>query len=113
MMRTGDEAEGRALLSDRATSIRSQMAAGADRPAFFWELAAIHAALGESDEAIRLATRARDAGFPPANGYLKIEPMMASVRDDPRIVALFDESRREIEAQRRRVEAEEIEAGLR
>ncbi len=113
MMRTGDEAEGQALLADRAAAIRSHLAAGADRPGLFWELAAIHAALGEPEEAVRLATQAREAGFQPANGYLEIEPMMASVRDDPRIVAMFEESRREIEEQRRRVEAEEIQAGLR
>jgi hypothetical protein len=39
--------------------------------------------------------------------------MMASVRDDPRIVALIDDSRRDLERQRRNVEADETEAGLR
>jgi protein kinase/serine/threonine-protein kinase len=113
MMRTGAEAEGRALLADRGVSIRSQLTAGADRPSFLWELASIHAALGESEEAVRLATQARDLGFQPAVGYVEIEPMMESVRDDPRIVAMFEDSRREIEEQRRRIEAEEIAAGER
>ena len=71
------------------------------------------AGVRERIEAIRLATQAREAGFQPAVGYLEIEPMMESVRDDPRIVAMFEDSRREIEEQRLRIEAEEIAAGER
>jgi tetratricopeptide (TPR) repeat protein len=55
-LETGDPVGGRAILEERAADIRTQLDAGADQPSFFWELAAISAALGDPEEAVRLAT---------------------------------------------------------
>jgi TolB-like protein/Flp pilus assembly protein TadD len=110
----GDSEVGTRLLEVQARDLQQRLDAGADHAAFIWEIGAIHAALGRREEALDFAERSRAAGFQAAQRYYaEFDPMMDSVRDDPRFQTLVEDSRREIAEMRQRVEHEEIAAGER
>jgi TolB-like protein len=114
MLRAGDAEEGRRLLEEQASEHQAAIDGGADRPLLWWEMGAIQAALGNPDAALDLMEEARERGFQAARTfYADLDPMVESVRDDPRFQALVADSRAEIEEMRRRIEAEEIRAGER
>ncbi len=78
-----------------------------------WDMAAIHAARGERDEAIRWAERAYESNGYRFPTFIGIDPMFDSVRDDPRFVALIRKMEVDVEETRRRIEREEVAAGVR
>jgi protein kinase/serine/threonine-protein kinase len=85
---------------------------GLDIPLTPWENASIFAALGRVDTALAWAEKAFEMG---GRRYWDAEqdPMFESVRDHPRFMALVRQMREDVEAMRRRVEEEEIAAGIR
>jgi hypothetical protein len=110
----GDPAEGETLLDAQAREIQAQLDLGADHSALLWEIGAIHAALGRPAQALDFAERARAAGFQSAQPFFaEFDPMMDSVRDDPRFQAMVEDSRQDFAEMRRRVELEEIQTGER
>jgi len=112
-IQTGDGDEGRRTLDGSRTAIEGQIARGADNPRLSWELAMIQSALGNTEDAIRLAERARAGGFQPTNGPARFEPMLDAIRNDSRFRAIMESSARELEQMRLAIEADEIAAGER
>jgi len=63
------------------------------------EVACIHALLGEADEAMRWLTDAARNGF-PCHAFFERDPLLASLRPDPRFGALMTELRAECDGYR-------------
>lgn len=78
-----------------------------------WEMASIHAARGEREEAIRWAERAYESNGYRFPTFIGIDPMFDSVRDDPRFMALISKMEADVAETRRRIEREEVAAGVR
>ena len=76
-------------------------------------MAALQAARGDAEAALDLVERSYEAGFQPGRGYATMDPLLDSIRDHPRFQAVIEKSLADLEAMRRRIEAEEIVAGLR
>jgi len=55
-----------------------------------YDVACIHALLGEREEALRWLGEAARNGY-PCRPFFEIDPLLASVREDPRFAALMDE----------------------
>ena len=78
-----------------------------------WEIASIYAARGDTDEAIRWATRGyeeRGYRFP---GLIAIDPMFDRVRDDPRFQELVQRMQGDVDEWRRQIPEEERAVGVR
>ncbi|HKC23966.1 MAG TPA: hypothetical protein VKF32_04445, partial [Thermoanaerobaculia bacterium] len=85
---------------------RKQLELVADHPDSFGhyhhtqhEVACIHALLGEADEAMRWLTDAARNGF-PCHAFFERDPLLASLRPDPRFGALMAELRSECDGYR-------------
>lgn len=113
-LEAGDPDLGARLLEEQRRALEAQVAAGADSPWVRWEIGAIHAALGRREQALDAAEEARAAGLQAGQSFWsELDPLMDSVRDEPRFQALVADSRAEVEQMRRRIEAEESRAGER
>ena len=74
--------------TDKARAVLSALHAAADRsyvPSYWFAL--VHAGLGERDQALRYLERAYEERS-TVLAYLLIDPRLASLRDDPRFLAL-------------------------
>ena len=65
-----------------------------------YDIACIHALLGEKDEALRWLTDAAHNGF-PCYGFFEIDPLLESIRGDDRFRKLMSELREECAGYRR------------
>ena len=64
-----------------------------------YDFACIHALLGERDEAIRWLADAAHNGF-PCHRFFEIDPLLESIRGEPRFRILMDELRAECDGYR-------------
>lgn len=78
-----------------------------------WEMASIHAARGDLDEAIRWAEQAYESAGYRFPWFIEIDPMFDSVRDDPRFKAILTKMSADVGETRLRIEREEIVARIR
>ncbi len=92
--------------------LRVELEGGSERPEVRQNLAMIHAARGETAEALAWLQKAFDAGERRAL-WIEINPIFDSIRDEPQYRALIARMKGEVEDMRRRVETEEIAAGER
>jgi TolB-like protein len=113
LSRTGQIQAGRAELKRVLAYRQAELDRGVDDVSLPWKMAAIHSALGNTDEALELVEQAYEAGYQPGRGYATMDPLLDSIRDDPRFGAVMEKSLADLEAMRRRIEAEEIAAGER
>jgi hypothetical protein len=72
----------------------------------------VHAARGETAEALEWLRKAYEAGERRSH-WIQINPMFDSVRDEPGYIDLIMRMRVEVESMRRRVERDEIANGER
>ena len=111
-MATGDTARAMGLLAQARQRTEAQLELD---PSWMpvWDMAAIHAAMGDVDEAILWAERAyeeRGYRFPR---FIAIDPVFDGVRDDLRFQALIGRMQADVDEMRREIELEEVAAGER
>ena len=112
LLATGDRERGMAVLAEaqeRAEIRLEQVTTW--HPV--WEMASIHAARGEVEEAIRWAERAYDENGYRFPRFIEIDPMFDSARDDPGFQVIISKMETDVEETRRRIEREEVAAGVR
>jgi hypothetical protein len=112
MLASGDTTRGMSLLAEARQRTEAQLEID---PSWMpvWDMAAIHAAMGQVDEAIdwaKLAYEEKGYRFPR---FIAIDPVFDSVRDDPRFRALIGRMQADVDEMRREIEREEIAAGER
>ena len=78
-----------------------------------WEMASIHAVRGELEQAVEWAERAYESFGYRFPTFVSIDPMFDGIRDDPRFRALIGKMESDVEQSRRRIELEEVAAGVR
>ena len=98
-------AQAEALMEDRLEQVESW------HPV--WEMASIHAARGELEQAIQWAERAYETTGYRFPTFISIDPMFDRIRDDPRFQTLIGKMESDVEETRRRIELEEVAAGVR
>ncbi len=74
---------------------------GTRRATWRFESMMIHAVRGRKDEALAAMRRAIDDGFRPGLWWLQISPVVDSIRDDPRFVAMITEIRADVDRMRK------------
>lgn len=108
LMRTGDTASARELLSEQEEEAAAKVAAGIGGPQAPWALGVLFAIQGRTGAAMEHLRYAADGGLIPSTlliGPAKADPRLASLRDDPRfrgILQTIEGNRREI---RERIES--------
>ncbi len=109
---TGNREVAESYFNRAETQERVQLDGGSERPEVRLNLAMIHAARGETAEALAWLQAAFDAG--ERRGlWIEMNPMFDSIRDEPQYRGLIARMRGEVEEMRRRVEREERAAGER
>jgi len=112
LLRTGDTERGLRVLAEAEESMLDQM----DRDqtwAPVWELAAIHAARGETEEAIRWAQQAYESRGYRFPDLIALVPMFDSVRDDERFRSIIARMKADVAEMRGRVAEQDRAAGFR
>ncbi len=100
LQRRGD-ARARGLIEESETRARGRIASGDLAAATFMEAGVARALLGDADGAFAELQRAYDAGWRDY-GIAAIDPMLATLRPDPRFSALLDRARTDVATQRER-----------
>jgi len=100
LLKRGD-ARARALIEDAESRARARIAAGDLAYTTFMDVAVARALLGDAKSALDGLQRAYDSGWRDY-GIAAIDPMLASLRDDPGFRSLLDRARRDVAAQRDR-----------
>ena len=100
LQRLGDP-RARGLIEESETRVRARIASGDRAAATFMEAGVARALVGDPNGALAEFQRAYDAGWRDY-GIAAIDPMLATVRDDPRFRALVDRARTDVAAQRER-----------
>lgn len=104
-------AEAADRLFDEALALSEGAIQGGSACSCRWvELAAIHAYLGEATEALSALERAFELGY-MSHWMLRVDPMFAPVRDDPRFADILKRMADELARQRDQVEREGAAAG--
>jgi tetratricopeptide (TPR) repeat protein len=111
LLATGETERGRRQLTE--TLERTEPRLERQSWAASWEMASIHAALGNLDEAIHWAERSYEEWGYRFPRFIAIDPFWDAARDDPRFEALISRMQADVDEMRRTLEAEEIAAGLR
>jgi serine/threonine protein kinase len=100
LQRRGD-ARARGLIEESETRVRARIASGDVAASTFMEAGAARALVGDADGAFAELQRAYDAGWRDY-GIAALDPMLATLRDDPRFGALLDRARTDVAVQRER-----------
>jgi TolB-like protein len=103
LLASGNAAEGEAELRDALGLAMSRVDAGADAPALYLELGAIHAALGELDAALEWLARAYQAGWRDVRVF-ETDPFLDALRPRAEFRQLLDRVRADYAGLRRRSE---------
>lgn len=101
-LKGGDAARGRALLEAAEAADRLALEAGATWGTIPHDLALVHAARGEREEALHWLERAHRAGWRPYF-ELRAEPVFADLRGEERFRDVADAMERDVDEQRTRV----------
>lgn len=101
--RRGDP-QARALIEESETRMRARIASGDRAATNFMELGIARALLGDVDGAFAELDRAYEAGWRDY-GTAGSDPMLGSLRDDPRFRGLLDRAKADVAAQRERARA--------
>lgn len=112
LLAAGETERGMRVLAEAQELMEALMGLN-DRWSPVWEMASIHAARGDVEKAIEWAERAYEENGYRFPRYIGLDPMFDSVRDDPRFQAIVDRMQADVEEMRRRIEREEIAAGIR
>lgn len=97
----GDTSRAKRLLVEAESRARQRVAAGDVAPPIFLELAAARAMQGDTKGAIAELQRAYDSGWRDYGPGL-VDPMLATIRDEPGFRAVIDRAIRDVAAQRQR-----------
>jgi hypothetical protein len=112
LLATGDRDRGMEVLAAALVQMERRVESTESwRPV--WDIASIHAVRGEVDEAIRWAEQAYESNGYRFPRFIEIDPMMDNIRDEPRFRALVARMEADVEETARRIEREEVAAGLR
>jgi tetratricopeptide (TPR) repeat protein len=103
----GEDARAAALFEKTLQTHEAMYAEGRGWPDRWLESAAIHALLGQPEEALKWLQRSFDAGF-YAPGLLAVDRRFATLRENPRFQAIVAQMAEAQAAQLARVEAEGI-----
>ena len=95
------DARARGLIEESETRVRARIASGDRAAAMFMEASVARALVGDADGAFDEFQRAYDAGWRDY-GIAAIDPMLATVRDDPRFRALVERAKTDVATQRER-----------
>ena len=112
LLRTGETERGMRVLTDMLTETEALLERS-DSWGPVWEMASIHAAMGERDEAIRWAEQAYESRGYRFPYFIAIDPIFDGVRDDPLFQAIVSRMEDDVDGMRRRIEQEEVAAGVR
>lgn len=74
---------------ERFAQARKEVEARPDDPRAAYELGRLHASFGEKDQALKWVAKALELGFDDFK-FLKDDPALASLRDDPRFTRLVE-----------------------
>jgi TolB-like protein/tetratricopeptide (TPR) repeat protein len=111
LLEEGEAARATALFAESLRTHEEMFAAGRGWPERWLETAAIHALLGQPDEALKWLQRTFDAGL-YVPGQLARDRRFAALHDDPRFQEIVARMADAQAAQRARVEAEGIAAEM-
>jgi TolB-like protein/Flp pilus assembly protein TadD len=111
LLEEGEAARATALFAESLRIHQEMFDAGRGWPERWLESAAIHALLGQPNEALQWLRRTFDAGF-YVPGQLTRDRRFAALRDDPRFMEIIARMADAQAAQRARIEAEGIAAEL-
>jgi hypothetical protein len=103
LQRAGSTAEAARIMDDIAAANRESLLAGADWPWVFMQNAAIHAIRSESAAALDELDRAYTAGWRDGR-TTAIDPLLASVRGEPRFKQLLARIEADVAAMRARAD---------
>ena len=112
LLRTGETERGMRGLTDMLTETEALLERN-DSWGPVWEMASIHAAMGERDEAIRWAEQAYESRGYRFPYFIAIDPIFDGVRDDPLFQAIVSRMEDDVDGMRRRIGQEEVAAGVR
>jgi len=107
-----DPTEARALLEAVRADMAQRIESGSDASWVPMELAAVQAALGDTEAALEWAEQAYDLGFKWYVG-LAADPAFGAIQDDPRWLELLSRMERDVAEQRANVERWEAEGSIR
>jgi len=110
--RLGDATEADGHLRESATLWELDLERTRELPAIPYQLAAVHAALGEDETALRWLRQAYDGGF---KGYRRtaLAPFFEDLRDHPEFRSIIESMKADVERMRLEIEREETAAGER
>lgn len=100
-LRAGDAARGRRLLDAAERETLKALRAGSTFGGLHYDLASVHAARGETDQALQWLERSRQAGW-LQHEFLDLDPIFASLRGDERFEGVRKSMEREVADQRAR-----------
>jgi hypothetical protein len=103
LQRAGSRSEASKILEEVAEANRESLLAGADWPIVFMENAAVHALRGQSAAALDELDRAYNAGWRDGR-TLAIDPLLTSVRGEPRFRQLLSRIEADVAAMRARAD---------
>jgi tetratricopeptide (TPR) repeat protein len=101
----GETERAAALFEESLAAARRAIDEGSEWPYLRKEIAAIHAFLGDGNEALVWLERAHDAGLRAAP-YLGHDPLFGGLRDDPRFQAILDRMDEAVARERARADAD-------
>lgn len=100
---SGGAREGRRILERASADVERRIDEGNEDPNLPWDLAAVHAVLGDREAALAWLRRAYDAGFRYYR-FLELDPVFDEVREGDRFRALYERMRADAERMRERVQ---------
>ena len=112
LLRTGETERGMSMLAETLAETEASLERN-DSWGPVWEMASIHAARGERDEALRWAEQAYESRGYRFPYFIAIDPIFDGVRNDPRFRTIVARMTADVEGMRRRIEQEEVAAGVR